>query len=132
MCTISTRREGRVNFDQALLRAVIISTPGRANKPSVTEFGGSKLAGPLGPHPLSPSPFGRGGTTPDASFPLSALAERGSGGEALPARPRRAYIAHNLASGMQWIGYRFREVAAQVQEWAISGCRSRLAADRAT
>src|SRR5438876_11722003 len=38
------------------------------------------------PHPLSPSPFGRGGTTRRSSFPLSGT-ERGSGGEDLRAGP---------------------------------------------
>src|SRR5438094_2157943 len=42
---------------------------------------------PCRPHPLIPSPFGRGETRHDLSFPLSRR-ERGTGGEDLTARER--------------------------------------------
>src|SRR5436309_4807810 len=42
---------------------------------------------PCRPHPLIPSPFGRGETRHDLSFPLSRR-ERGTGGEAPTARKR--------------------------------------------
>src|SRR5439155_9370302 len=73
---------GRANLGWAtlLLTSPIRSSPLRLDTTFVPPL-------PCRPHPLIPSPFGRGETRHDLSFPLSRR-ERGTGGEDLTARER--------------------------------------------